>query len=50
MTKSVDYMLSRGKKESEPVLGEGEFFTAGTLAPASRPHPRSARGLHILFF
>ena len=33
MTKSVDYMHSRGKKEGEPVLGAGGLFTAGMRAP-----------------
>src|SRR5216683_3259490 len=38
MTNLVDYMHSHGKRGSEPVLGEREFFTAGTQAPARHPH------------
>ena len=40
MTKSAGYMHSQGKREREPVLGAGEFFTAGTPAPATRHHRR----------
>lgn len=32
-------MHSQGKKASEPVLGVGEFFTAGIRAPARPTHP-----------
>ena len=55
MTKLVDYMHSQGKRESEPVLGAGGFFTAGMRAPAKLPHRRkrgfrtSTRDLHTFF-
>jgi hypothetical protein len=48
-------MHSQGMKGREPVLGEGEFFTAETPAPAMGPHRRkhgvrtSRRRLHHLF-
>jgi hypothetical protein len=45
MTKSVDYMHSQGKRESEPVLGAGGFFTAGMRALAKRPQVRRKRGV-----
>jgi hypothetical protein len=41
MTKSEDYMHSQGKREDEPVLGAGGFFTAGMRAPAKRTHLRN---------
>jgi hypothetical protein len=55
MTKSVDYMHSQGKRESEPVLGVGGFFTVGMRSPAKLPHRRkrgvrtSTRDLHPFF-
>ena len=47
-------MQSQGKRESEPALGAGGFFTAGMRAPAKLPHRRkrgvgtSIRDLHTL--
>jgi hypothetical protein len=40
-------MHSQGKRESEPVLGAGGFFTVGMRAPAKRPHRRKARSSYV---